>query len=121
MLKMDKIHEDKRGEIYSITGDLKDDEIVVFTCKKGKSRGGCIHNINDEYFVVLEGTIKYKIGDDVEMYSKGMAGFVPSKTPHYFVAQTDCIVAEWGATIQEKKEKHLETRKIVDEINEKTA
>ena len=96
---------------------LKDDEITIFTCKKGMARGGCIHNLNDEYFVVLEGIIKYKIGDDVEIFRKGMSGMIPAGTPHYFIAQVDSIVAEWGATIAEKQEKHKETRKIVEGIN----
>ena len=53
MLKLSKLHEDKRGEIYLITGDLKEhEEITLFTTRKGYARGGCIHNINDEYCTI---------------------------------------------------------------------
>ena len=41
---------------------------------------------------------------------------IPKGTPHYFIAIEDSTVAEWGATPEEKVEKHLETRKIVDRV-----
>jgi mannose-6-phosphate isomerase-like protein (cupin superfamily) len=117
MLAFNKVHEDNRGEIYTIVGDIEDDEITILTCKKGMARGGCIHNYNDEYFVVIEGIIKYYIGDNVETFGKGMSGFIPSKTPHYFIAQKNSIVAEWGAKAEEKKCIYPATKKIVNKIN----
>jgi len=118
-MKLETIHEDERGKIMLLTGDLKEQqEITLFITNKGYARGGCIHNINDEYCVVLEGSIKYYIGDEYpKIYNKGMTAFIPKATPHYFVAQKDCLVAEWGATPIEKKEKHLKFREIVDKIN----
>lgn len=121
-LQLHEIHKDERGAIYLLKGNvlIDYDEITIFVTNKGYARGGCIHNINDEYCVVLEGTIKYWIGNGLpEIYRNGMAAFIPSGTPHYFVAQTDCLVMEFGATAAEKKEKHLGFRKKVDEINAK--
>lgn len=122
IMKLDKVHEDKRGKIYTLTGnDLKEsEEITIFTCKKGFARGGCIHKFSDEYVCILEGCVKYFIGDEgPEIMIKGESFLIPKNTPHFFVAQVDSLVAEWGATKKEKEEKHLETRKKVDEINKK--
>jgi len=122
-LQLRKIHNDERGAIFLLEGtDLKEhEEITIFTCKRGKSRGGCIHKFHDEYCTVFEGIIRYYISNKPYpmVLSKGESVKIPKDTPHYFVAITDCIVAEWGATPEEKKEKHPETRKIVDEINER--
>ena len=120
MLKMKRIHKDKRGEIYLITGDLKEHkELTVFTCKKSFARGGCIHKKHDEYCVVFEGEIDYYIGSCKRPVNakKGEVIKIHKNTEHYFVAKTDCIVSEWGALPSEKKVKHAKTRKIVDEIN----
>ena len=120
MLKLEKIHKDGRGEIYLIKGDLKEhEEITLFITKKGFARGGCIHKKNNEFCVVLEGTIKHVIKDNVKILQKGESIKVPRNTPHYFVGAIDSIVLEWGATPEEKKEKHKEFRKIVDEINKR--
>ena len=41
-MKLEKIHEDKRGFISIITGDeFKDSEWVILRAKKGMARGGC--------------------------------------------------------------------------------
>ena len=64
VLKLETIHTDTRGTIYSITGDeLKYPELVLLTAKKGVARGGCIHNKSNEYFVVLQGEVIYYIND----------------------------------------------------------
>lgn len=118
-LKLHKIHEDKRGEIYIVTGDsLKDDEVTLFITKRGFARGGCIHKKNDEYCVVLEGYVEYILKRETKFLRKGETLLIPKNTPHYFIALTDCLVAEWGATLEEKKERDEEFRKRVDEINE---
>ena len=120
-LQLRKIHEDERGKIYLILGDdLKEhEEITIFTCNKGYARGGCVHNINDESCCVLEGSIKYFMSGlkKPSLLIKGDSIVIPKKTPHYFIAQTDCVVIEWGATPTEKSEKHVEFRKKVDAIN----
>ena len=119
MLKLSKLHEDKRGEIYLITGDLKEhEEITLFTTRKGYARGGCIHNINDEYWTILEGSVRYWVGDKIKDYSTGDSLVIPKATPHYFLSLTDSLVTEFGATPAEKKEKYEPFRKIVDSINE---
>jgi hypothetical protein len=43
---------------------------------------------------------------------------IPKGTPHYFISWGYSLVLEWGATIEEKGEKHLEFRQIVDRIND---
>jgi len=119
MLKIDKVHEDERGEIYSITGDTGPfEEFVILTTKKGFARGGCIHNLNNEYGIILSGEVDYQIGEyKHEKCKAGDRMFIKKGTPHYFYAQEDSIVMEFGATTEEKKEKHPEFRKLVDIIN----
>ena len=121
MIELIKIHDDARGEIYLLQGDfVEHEEITVFITRETFARGGCIHKINDEFCVVLEGKIKYFIGDnEPKIFQKGQSVTIPSNTPHYFLSLTDSLVLEWGATPQEKKEKHELFRKKVEEINKK--
>ncbi len=120
MLSLEKIHEDQRGEIYLIKGDLKEhQEITMFTTKKDFARGGCIHRINNEFNTVLEGEIRYFIGDKNLVMKKGDSVVIPKNSPHYFISLTDSLVQEWGCTPEEKIEKHKEFRAIVDEINKR--
>jgi len=115
-----EIHKDERGSINLLVGDtLKNfEEITLFITNEGFARGGCIHRLNNEYCVVLEGKINYFIGDKPEaIYKEGDRVFIPKNTPHYFIAMTDCIVVEWGAAPVEKKERHEKFRQIVDKIN----
>lgn len=119
-MKLRSIHSDKRGNVYAIEGkSLQYPEIAMLTINKGYARGGCIHNIHDEYFVVIQGRVDYRIGDTTHNYSVGDSGIIPKGTPHYLYAYEDSIVLEWGATIEEKQEKHETFRKIVENINEK--
>ena len=92
---------------------------AIFTTKKGFVRGGCVHNLNDEFCCVIEGELLYRLGDKVIDCKKGDTIAIPKGTPHYFQALTYCVVLEWGATPEEKKEKHFEFRKIVETLNEK--
>ena len=121
MLKMNKIHQDARGEIFSITGSsFKElEEIAIFTCMKGYSRGGCIHKKHDEYCVVFEGEIDYYIGSCKRPVNakKGEVIKIHRSTPHYFICVKNAVVGEFGASVSEKKFKHIKTRKIVDKIN----
>lgn len=120
-LKLKKIHEDERGEIYIIVGDsLKEhEEITIFTTKRNYARGGCIHKKHSERFCILEGIIEYDIGGCISIYGKGSSFIIPRNIPHYFKSMTDSIVMEWGASSDEKKKKHRKYRKIVDKINAK--
>jgi quercetin dioxygenase-like cupin family protein len=120
MLKFERIHEDKRGEIYLITEALPQNrEITLFITYRGFARGGCIHTKSGEHCTVIEGKIKYYVkGKKAEIYSKGESLYTPKNTPHYFVAITPkTIVIEWGPFPEEKKQKHPEWRKYVDKIN----
>jgi len=123
-MKLTQIHNDKRGKILLLTEDLKEhEEITIMTCKKGFARGGCIHKDNDEYCTLLEGTATYYVNKIHVPYikmTKGSTIKIPKNSPHYFVATSDCIMLEWGATPVEKQEKHKEFRKRVDEINGKS-
>lgn len=123
ILYVEQIHEDKRGSINLLKGPAlqEHEEITIFTCKEGFARGGCIHKEHDEFCVVFEGEIIYYIEKPTIPFMKMHKGDIvkiPKNTPHYFVAKTDCIVAEWGATPEEKLDKHKEFRKIVETIND---
>lgn len=118
-MNLTKINEDIRGEIYSLTGLKQYPEIAILTIGKGYSRGGCIHPIHDEYACIIEGDVKYIIGNKEIALHTGEIICIPKNTPHYLIALTDSVVLEWGADPEEKKNKHLEFRKIVDEINKK--
>lgn len=119
-MRLETIHKDSRGSINLILGDLSEfKEITVFKTVSGKARGGCVHNKHQEFCCVLEGSIEYYIGDDCLVMQAGEVVTIPQSTPHYFISITDSVVAEWGASPEEKQVKHLQFRHIVDEINNK--
>jgi hypothetical protein len=117
-MKLEKIHEDIRGSINILTGFSIYSEAAIFFTHQGFARGGCIHNLNDEFITVLEGEIEYVLGPVTVILKSGEHGIVPKGTPHYFKSLTDSIVIEWGATPKEKLQKHSDFRKIVDKINQ---
>ena len=118
-MKLSTIHEDNRGSINLLLDDLRCyDEVTVFKTNRGYARGGCIHKLNDEFCVVIEGMILYQIGIKEELLYPGDSIVIPKKTPHYFESLTDSVVLEWGATPAEKKEKHTAFRRKVDKIND---
>lgn len=134
-MKLDHIFSDHRGTIHAITEGLyKYPEVAIMQTKAGLARGGCIHNNSKEYLTVLEGKIIYVYGggfhcsntDHATVNNKGHHEVtmevgdsitIEPKTPHYFISLTDSTVAEWGADLSEKQEKHEEFRKIVMEYN----
>jgi len=121
-MKIEHIHSDKRGCIRAITENfIKTPEVAIMQTKQGYARGGCIHSRNREHLCVIEGMINYVYGDNKKelILLSGESISIDPNTPHYFVALTDCTVAEWGADADEKVEKHEAFRKIVMEINEK--
>jgi len=120
LLKFEKIHEDKRGEIYLITGLFPEGrELTLFITNKGYARGGCIHKDSDEQCCVLDGVIEYYVeGRSPERFHVGRGTLIPKNTQHFFIALTNSIVIEWGPKPEEKKQKGL-WRVYVDEINKK--
>ena len=117
MMEFNRIYLDERGEINSITGLNQYEELAIFTTKKGNARGGCVHNINDEYCVVIEGVITFYLDGVAFNMTAGQSIKIERGSPHYYIAVTDSVVIEWGATAEEKKNKHTETRKLVEMIN----
>jgi len=114
-MNITKAHEDRRGYTYSLKDDnLVYPEVSIFFTKKGFARGGCIHD-DDEYFCVVSGEVCLVL-DGMFQLSDGMVKKILKDTPHYFVAQTNCIVMEWGC--QEKGQKDPDYRDIVKQINE---
>ena len=121
-----KIHEDKRGFLYVVENLLEGSkEFSFMEIKEGFARGGCYH-INDEYFVVVKGKVKFRYGKLKEKLKdkvliSGESGIIPKKISHSFEALEDSIVCEWGITTKEKEmdikdEKH---RDIVNKINQR--
>ena len=116
-MKLTELHSDDRGKIFILNEDLGHPELTIFTTKKGFARGGCIHHQNKENVCVISGKIKYVFSTTTLYLTTGESFTIPKSTPHYFLSVTDSVVAEWGATAEEKIEKHLEFRKIVENIN----
>ena len=116
-MKFAELHSDARGTVNILTEDLGHPEVTIFTTKKGMARGGCIHHQSKEYVCVISGKIKYVCPQTTVYLTTGDSFTIPKSTPHYFYSVTDSVVAEWGANEEEKKEKHLEYRKIVEHIN----
>jgi mannose-6-phosphate isomerase-like protein (cupin superfamily) len=118
-VKLNLIHQDNRGRILSLISDnFFYPEVTIFETNAGFARGGCVHNINDEYCTVISGQVEYVIGDELHILSDGMSIKIPKGTPHYFISWGYSVVLEWGATVEEKGEKHKEFRQIVDRIND---
>lgn len=124
-MELNKIHEDKRGAIFSVTGKIMVHEEVSFLqTNMGFARGGCIHRIHAEHLTVIEGHIDYyyRLPNEndifVERMKAGESITIPPNTPHYMISITDSIIAEWGCQVEEKQEKHEEFRKIVMAHNE---
>ena len=115
-MKLEKINEDRRGQIWTVM--IGDVEHTFLTSNKTFARGGCTHRFSREYAVVLEGSVEYHIrGRKPRIYRKGESLSIEKNCPHYFIALEDSITLEWGASPEEKKEKHPQWRKVVDQIN----
>ena len=112
-MRLDKVHEDHRGSIYTLTDE---DELcnILFT-NKGKARGGCMHKL-DEHLIVFKGEIELFIDNVSYTMKAGDCRTIPSAIPHYLVSKTDSIVSESGAKgeILGKYKPHLDK---INEIN----
>jgi quercetin dioxygenase-like cupin family protein len=118
MLEIKKVHEDERGEIYTIPLE-KDKELTILMTNKGYARGGCVHFKNNENCIVVKGKIQYFKGDTNITLTMGDTVYIPKGTPHFYISETDSILMEWGATLKEKDTKHVPFRNIVLDINKK--
>lgn len=121
-MNLTKIHEDCRGSIHSLTGDMNLPEVAIMKTVAGLARGGCIHRESCEYLCVIEGKITYHYtlpgGSEVSrVMGPGEVICIPPMTPHYMVSDTDSIIMEWGCFPHEKQEKHPEMRRMVVEHN----
>ena len=118
-MNLNLIHQDKRGQIFTITGEgLNHPEVTMFLTNDGFARGGCVHNLSTEYCTVVSGKVEYIVGDKYHVLWDGDSITIPAGTPHYFTSFGNSVVMEWGATEDEKKVKHQEYRLIVDRIND---
>lgn len=119
MLKLERVHQDKRGEIYSLMDKSWLANIVLLITEQGCARGGCVHKESDEYVTVLGGRIKFYIeGMEPRILKKGDNIIVPCGKPHYFVSLTSSLVIEWGITFLDKGKYNKSFRNIVNKINE---
>jgi quercetin dioxygenase-like cupin family protein len=112
---MNKIHEDERGEIYSIPLGENED-IAILKTNKGYARGGHSHPDRDEYFIVVKGIVKYWMGGQHEIYHEGMSDVVPKGEPHFFLSLKDSLIIHWGAN-HEKSIVDEAMRSRIDQIN----
>ena len=118
-MKLTEFHSDSRGRIFILNEDLMQPELTIFTTKKGFARGGCIHHKSAEHICVISGKIKY-VTPQVTIYLQTGDSFtISNSVPHYFLSIEDSVVAEWGASEAEKKDKHLEFRQLVEQINKR--
>ena len=118
-MKLDKIHQDERGEIWTLMIDGR--EHTFLKSNKNSARGGCIHRFSEEHAVVLHGAVEYHVrGRKPRIFKNGEILLIKPNCPHYFIALEDAVVLEWGPSPEEKKEKHKQWRKVVDRINETT-
>ncbi len=121
-MKLDKIHEDSRGTIEILTGDLRScHEITIFRTNRGYARGGCIHSQSKEHLIVVEGKIRYvcKINgaERQVILDAGESITIGPNVAHYFEALTDCLVMEFGPTAEEKNARDEDYRNLVVERN----
>jgi len=122
-MELNSIHNDNRGSINVLVGDLTTvPEVTIFRTKAGYARGGCIHMKSREHLVVIEGMIEYFHTDQwggslKRIFLSGNSITIQPAIPHYYVSKTDSIVMEWGPLLEEKKGKHEAFRAIVDAIN----
>lgn len=98
---IEKVHEDKRGEMYHLVIDGKD--YYLSDTKKGFGRGGEIHDIA-QYNVCLKGKFMVRIisnlvpdfpAQETHYLTKGRCKTVDAGDPHVFIAEEDSVLLEW--------------------------
>lgn len=123
MLDIKRVNQDKRGEIYVISGDsLPFPELTLLITKQGFARGGCVHENHDEHTIILDGEVTYfkkgRAPSSLKADETQFSGtFNPKGVPHYMVSLTNSVVLEWGAPAEEKGKHYKPYRDIVERIN----
>ncbi len=62
--------------------------LVDITLPRGSQPPRHVHMLEDETFYVLEGTVRFEIGDSVTIGEVGQAVFAPRNIAHQFIIQT---------------------------------
>lgn len=119
-MKLNEVHSDERRTISVISGLLEDEkEFNIIELKPGKAIGGCIHE-NDEYFVIIKGTVSVFIGHSEIVHHTGQSGVFLGGVAHGFYSEKGAIISEFGITeeekIKSKKDKFLLIK--LDNLNE---
>jgi mannose-6-phosphate isomerase-like protein (cupin superfamily) len=117
-MEFKKVHEDRRGKIFTITDDEMR-ELTILCTNKDFARGGCLHRKNKEFCLVIKGKIGFQKGSDAFILTEGDSLLIGKSIPHCFKSLTDSVVLEWGVTLDDKQEKDPDMLKVVNEINDK--
>lgn len=95
MFKVEKISEDKRGEIYRIVSG----RIYWWSyTRKGFGRGGDIHDCRQHNYVMEGGFLvkmKFPTEEVERVVLKGHSIIIPENIPHVFIALEDSVMLEW--------------------------
>jgi len=106
-MRVEKIHEDNRGEIFKF--DIGEQEYLIIVTNKGCKRGGEVHDRN-QYIVVLRGEIEVMLYD-VDSKTESMS--------HYMTSLTDSVFLEWKGEKWNSKSA-VKMAKLYRKIVEKT-
>lgn len=125
-MRVEKIHEDNRGEIFKF--DIGEQEYLIIVTNKGCKRGGEVHDRN-QYIVVLRGEIEvmlYDVDSKTESMShrynpvgEGELVKIPTGIPHYMTSLTDSVFLEWKGEKWNSKSA-VKMAKLYRKIVEKT-
>jgi len=95
-MNYEKIHEDKRGEIYTLK--LFNKTYWHMYTHKGHARGGDIHE-GKQYNVVVTGKFLVRMiqkeGEKEVIICAGETIVIHKETPHVFIALEDSYMIEW--------------------------
>lgn len=97
-MKIEKVNEDSRGEVFVITGGPKKyDRLVLLTTKSGYARGGDYHKKSKQNCTVIDGCMLYTLkGSPTLVLKAGDTVVSPRNIPHIFFALKDSLMMEWG-------------------------
>lgn len=118
-MEFNEVHSDKRRTIFSNSELLNGKEYTFIKLNRGKAIGGCMHE-NDEYYSIISGLVRVKIGDVQYFASAGKGGVIYANEPHMFEALEDSIICEWGISAENKQDQRKDSEMLreVNNINE---